>query len=265
MDREEFDRRAKALADKRGFVTAASLAEALDLPESESKERLKALYDGGALELDLDGEDFVYRLKGQVKGTDAKPVVAKAVAAKAAKRQEVGEPTAPTPNKPTGIRVRELPDEDDGDSKEQAPESDDGPGIADQLQEATQALVTQGRTAVKDAAFGALVDEPGAKEVADEDRKKLLYGIGLGAIFPGIGLFYSAPMLSAGLATAFVLLVLGILQVIPVLGTILSLYVFGAFMLASGLLGGLYTHRFNKTGRRTRLLKSGEGRRALPF
>ena len=249
MDSEEFETRARGLAEGRGYVTAASLAEALGLPEGEAKERLQAMYDSGALELDLEGDDFVYRLKGRVKGTPAAAPLATE--------------SAPAEEKAPPVRIAE-PEPDEGSSEDDEAE-DSGPGIAEQLKDATTALVKDGQTAVKEAALGSLVDDPGAAPVDEDDRKKLLYGIGLGALFPGVGLFYAAPMISASVATAVVLLVLGILQAIPVLGTILSLYVFGAFMLVSGLLGGLYTHRYNKTGRRTRLLRGGEGIKALPF
>jgi hypothetical protein len=254
MDRAEFEDRARAMAETQGYVTAATLSDELGLSEADAKAQLQLMYDGGALELDLEGDDFVYRLKGQVKGTPA------------------AEPAArPAPDELDGeglaqleARLEDEPDPPDSSPPDSSP-PDSGPGVADELREATTDLVKHGRSAVTQAAFGALANEPGAEELEDDERKKLLWGIGLGALFPGVGLFYAAPFLSAGLATAAVLAVLGILQLIPVIGTILSLYVFGAFMLASGILGGLYTHRFNKTGRRTRLLTPREGRRALPF
>lgn len=250
MKQSDFEAAAKAMAVTDGFVTAAKLATELGLSEADAKGQLQLMYDAGGLELDLEGDDFVYRLQGQVKGTPSPAV-----------RTPAASPPAPEPS-PESASVGE--DEPDGPPPpEEAPDS--GPGVAEELRDATNALVKHGRSAVANAALGALTDDPGAKELEDDDKKKLLYGIGLAALFPGVGLFYSAPFLSAGLATAAVLLVLGILQLIPVIGTILSLYVFGAFMLVSGILGGLYTHKFNSTGRRTRLLRPKEGRRALPF
>ncbi len=245
MNQGDFEASAKAMAVADGYITATKLAAKLDLSETDAKARLQRMYDAGGLELDLEGDDFVYRLEGQVKGTTS--------------------PASPSPAPEADDRVKaSVPEPDDEPAGEDA-SPDSGPGVAEELRDATNALVKHGRSAVANAALGALTDDPGAKELEDEDKKKLLYGIGLAALFPGVGLFYSAPFLSAGLATAAVLIVLGILQLIPVLGTILSLYVFGAFMLVSGILGGLYTHKFNNTGRRTRLLKPKEGRRALPF
>lgn len=254
MKQADFEAAAKAMAVADGYITAAKLGTKLGLSESDAKAQLQRMYDAGGLELDLEGDDFVYRLEGQVKGTPspaARPPQAKA--------PELDAPQVGAPESTNG-----EPKADDASVEEDdSPDSD--PGVADELRDATNALVEHGRSAVANAALGALTDDPGARELEAEDKKKLLYGIGLGALFPGVGLFYAAPFLSAGLATAAVLLVLGILQLIPVLGTILSLYVFGAFMLASGILGGLYTHKFNSTGRRTRLLRPKEGRRALPF
>ena len=244
MKQTDFEARARAMAAADGYVTVAKLAAELGLSKTEAKAQLQLMYDRGGLELDLEGDDFVYRLEGTVKGTPS----------------PASRPSSP---EPAIDPVVGPPESDEPAEEEAAPDS--GPGVTEELREATYALVEHGRSAVTNAALGALTDDPGAKELEDDDKKKLLYGIGLAALFPGVGLFYSAPFLSAGLATAAVLLVLGILQLIPVLGTILSLYVFGAFMLVSGVLGGLYTHKFNSTGRRTRLLKPKEGRRALPF
>jgi len=250
MNQGDFEAQARAMARADGYVTASKLAAELRLSEADAKAQLQVMYDGGGLELDLEGDDFVYRLAGTVQGTPGP--------APPATREPAETPSADR-------RVEVDADGEDSEPQDEGEAADSGPGVTDELRDATTALVKQGRTAVANAALGALTDDPGAQELQDDDKKKLLYGIGLGAIFPGVGLFYAAPLLSAGLATAAVLLVLGILQLIPVIGTILSLYVFGAFMLVSGILGGLYTHKFNDTGRRTRLLKPKEGRRALPF
>ena len=49
----------------------ALLAEQLKLDAADAKRRLQALYDSGALELDLEGEDLVYRLKGEARAASS--------------------------------------------------------------------------------------------------------------------------------------------------------------------------------------------------
>ncbi len=100
---------------------------------------------------------------------------------------------------------------------------------------------------------------------ADPTKKKMLWGIGLGFLLPGLGLFYAAPWVTAVLATITVGVVVTLLSYLPIIGGLLTYILMVAFMVASGVLGGLYTFQYNKTGQRTRLSKGGEGRRALPL
>jgi hypothetical protein len=140
---------------------------------------------------------------------------------------------------------------------------------ADQITDAlaplgTEAIASAAREAVKDKAKEALL----GSDDDDPSKKKMLWGLGLGFFLPGLGLFYSAPWVTAVAATAAVALVVGILSLlsgIPILGGMVMYIVVGVLMLMSGVLGGIYTWQFNKKGERTRLSKGSDERRALPF
>jgi hypothetical protein len=136
----------------------------------------------------------------------------------------------------------------------------------------TDALVPLGSNAIAGAAKEAMKEK--AKEALlgsdddDPNKKKMLWGLGLGFFLPGLGLFYSAPWITAVAATAAVALLVGILSLlsgIPILGGMVMYIVVGVLMLMSGVLGGVYTWQYNKKGERTRLSKGSEERRALPF
>lgn len=121
----------------------------------------------------------------------------------------------------------------------------------------TEAMTNAAKETAKKALLGDDSDDP--------TKKKMLWGLGLGFFLPGLGLFYSAPWVTAVLATLVVGVVVGILSYLPIIGGMLTYILVGAFMLISGILGAIYTYQYNKTGKRTRLSKGSDERRALPF
>ncbi len=107
-------------------------------------------------------------------------------------------------------------------------------------------------------------DEPARK-------KSMLVGIGLGAVFPGLGLFYAAPLRAAAILTALVAVILGglgLLGQIPVLGLLfawLKYVAFAALAVGSGGLGALYVAGYNRDGRRTLLSERAPPDKRLPI
>jgi hypothetical protein len=82
-------------------------------------------------------------------------------------------------------------------------------------------------------------------------------GVALGGLLPGAGLAYAAPWASAAIATAVVIVGFELLPLLLAIPFLLCA------MIVSAVLGGLYTWRYNQTGRRSPL--SGEpGSRQLP-
>lgn len=160
-------------------------------------------------------------------------------------------------------------DDDDGFIYRRGDKLREGKNAGDKLAGAlvplaSSSLANAAKDAVKEQAKEALL----GSEDDDPNKKKVLWGIGLGFVLPGFGLFYSAPWLTAVLASlgvGAVAALLYLISAIPILGGMLSYIVFGVLMLASGILGGVYTWQYNKNGERTRLSKGSEGRKALPF
>jgi hypothetical protein len=82
-------------------------------------------------------------------------------------------------------------------------------------------------------------------------------GVALGGLLPGAGLAYAAPWASAAIATAVVFVGFELLPLLLAIPFLLCA------MIVSAVLGGLYTWRYNQTGRRSPL--AGEpGSRQLP-
>ncbi len=243
--KQSIERVALALAQDRGQVTAADLVADHDVDEAEAKRVLALLHQRRELELDLEGDDFVYRLRGEAR---AAPQPAPKAAAK----------PAPKPKPKPAPKPKPKPKPKPEEPKEPNSEKEPSEG-------ASQALMRRGKEALRDVALSAVVDR-GKKDEApsDEDKKSLLWGVGLGFFLPGAGLFYAAPWITAVFTTVVVVAAISILQLIPFFGAILTYMLFGAFMLTSGVLGGLYTHQFNKRGKRTRLLKD-RGPKLLPL
>jgi hypothetical protein len=71
-----------------------------------------------------------------------------------------------------------------------------------------------------------------------------------------IGLFYSAPLLTAGIASALYVGVVLALLFIPLIGTAALFYVIPLVHLACAALGPAYAWRFNRVGARSALLPS---------
>ena len=91
------------------------------------------------------------------------------------------------------------------------------------------------------------------KEVAADleggpKKKSILIGVGLGFILPGVGLFYSAPWLIAIVATLMAVAFYWISS-IPLIGGGMG----AAFVLLSGVAGGLFAREHNKQGKRAHL------------
>ena len=102
---------------------------------------------------------------------------------------------------------------------------------------------------------------------AQPPKKSLALGFLLGLI-PGLGLFYSAPLVTAAVATLFVgavLTIVGWLAIIPIIGWLVGKLTFAALTFGSALLGLLYTNAYNKNGRRTQLSERVDPTRRLPL
>jgi hypothetical protein len=89
--------------------------------------------------------------------------------------------------------------------------------------------------------------------LAAGQRRKLAVGFLLGGLLPGFGLFYTAPLPVAVLASAAFVVGVKLIGVIPVLSTFLLIPFVVVFAVASAVLGGLYTWQYNQTGKRTPL------------
>ena len=241
------ERAALGMAQEHGKVTAAQLVDEHGIDDAEAKRVLALLHERRELELDLEGEDFVYRLRGTARAAPPAAKPAAKPAREAAPPKPEAEPQAePTPEPKAKPK-----------SSSRSKSDDDGEG-------AGQALMRRGKEALTEVALDAMVDRGKKEDAGGDDKKSLLWGVGLGFFVPGAGLFYAAPWITAVFATVVVAAVVGILQLIPLLGGLLTYIVLAAFMVTSGALGGLYTYKFNRTGKRTRLLKEG-GPKALPL
>jgi hypothetical protein len=250
MSRAAFESAVRDATRDGGAVRVNEIAAKVGVSREEAKGYIDAMYAAGELELDLDGDDFVYRRKRK-KGDPLPP-----------SRIEV----SPAP-KPVAKKRAPEPEPEPDEPEEKPVKKGKEKSVIDSAKEAaTGALVpirdTLLKEAAKEAAKRALGgdDEPSAGP-----KKSMAWGVGLGLLLPGAGLFYSAPWITAILATVAVGLVMTILSYLPIIGPALTYIVFGLFMVASGGLGAIYTYQFNKTGKRTRLSKATEDRKALPF
>ncbi len=92
----------------------------------------------------------------------------------------------------------------------------------------------------------------GEMALPPDKRRNVAVGVLLGVI-PGFGLFYSAPWPVAIGASIVVFVGFKVLAFIPVLGSLLLFPFIGVCMVASGILGGLYTWQYNQKGKRSPL------------
>ena len=101
--------------------------------------------------------------------------------------------------------------------------------------------------------------EAGAKGalLPADKRRSIAVGVLAGGLLPGFGLFYTAPWPVALGASAVVVIGWKILSLIPFFSSFLLVPFFVVCVVASAVLGGLYTWQYNQTGKRTPL---GDGR-----
>ncbi len=84
----------------------------------------------------------------------------------------------------------------------------------------------------------------------EERRRKVALGVVLGGLFPGLGLAYTAPWPVVAVASAAVILGYKILALIPIFSSFLLVPFLVVCAVGSGVLGGLYTWRYNQGGKR---------------
>ncbi|MBK8696357.1 MAG: hypothetical protein IPN17_29835 [Deltaproteobacteria bacterium] len=139
-----------------------------------------------------------------------------------------------------------------------------GVDAIDSLREGFDALRDR---VVKDAATRVvreklgLDDEPSTERRAKSSRApKARRDLRLAALFGilggPIGLFYSAPLLTAGIASAIYVAAVLALLFIPLIGTAALFYLVPLVHLACAALGPAYAWRFNRVGARSPLLPS---------
>jgi hypothetical protein len=86
-----------------------------------------------------------------------------------------------------------------------------------------------------------------------EKRRKIGVGIVLGGLFPGFGLAYAAPWPVVVALSLVVGVGVKVIGLIPILSSFLLIPFVALAALASAVLGGLYTWRYNQAGRRAPL------------
>ncbi|MBK6535640.1 MAG: hypothetical protein IPF99_40755 [Deltaproteobacteria bacterium] len=120
---------------------------------------------------------------------------------------------------------------------------------------------------VKDAATRVVREKLGLDDEPPADRRskassapKARRDLRLAALFGilggPIGLFYSAPLLTAGIASAIYVAAVLALLFIPLIGTAALFYLVPLVHLACAALGPAYAWRFNRVGARSALLPS---------
>lgn len=89
--------------------------------------------------------------------------------------------------------------------------------------------------------------------LAPEQRRKLALGVILGGLLPGVGLAYSAPWPIVVASSAVVIVGVKVLSLIPLLSSFLVVPFLVVCAIASAVLGGAYTWRYNQAGKRAAL------------
>ncbi len=115
--------------------------------------------------------------------------------------------------------------------------------------------------ALKDQVVGDVVksqlgikDQEAAKEA---NKKSIATGAILGLIFPPAAFIYAAPVLEGVLASViYIVIGLGVTK-IPIIGSLLGIYVVLALNLLGAAMGLAYTFRYNRNGKRMPLLPKG--------
>jgi hypothetical protein len=83
----------------------------------------------------------------------------------------------------------------------------------------------------------------------EKNQKNVVLAFILGLVLPGLGLFYVAPWLVAGIGTVAVLVIYKVLGWIPLLGSVVMALV----ALVSAGLCVLYARAYNRTGKRVEI------------
>ncbi len=111
---------------------------------------------------------------------------------------------------------------------------------------------------LKDEVVGDVVKTQLGMDSSDaksaRDKKSIATGAILGLIFPPAMFAYAAPVLEGVAASIIYLLVVLGVQKIPLLGSLLGMYVVLALNLLGAFLGLAYTFRYNRNGKRMPLL-----------
>jgi hypothetical protein len=105
----------------------------------------------------------------------------------------------------------------------------------------------RGGLAAKVGTALALGDDGGLPE---ERRRKIALGVVLGGLFPGLGLAYTAPWPVVVATSVVVIIGYKLLALIPIFSSFLLVPFLVVCAVASGVLGGLYTWRYNQAGKR---------------
>jgi hypothetical protein len=121
------------------------------------------------------------------------------------------------------------------------------------------ALAAKVGAAVTMAKMGASVGGP----LAPDKQRKVALGVLLGGLLPGFGLVYSAPWPVAIAGSIVVFAGIKIIGLIPFFSTLLLVPFLVVCVLASAILGGLYTWQYNQTGKRTPLGDEGSPQKML--
>lgn len=121
------------------------------------------------------------------------------------------------------------------------------------------------REAAEDAALaarvgGALAGRDAGGPLAPDKRRKLSLAVGLGAIFPGFGLVYAAPLSVSIAGVVAGAIAFKILSWLPFFISGPAFLVLAAI---SGVLGGLYAWQYNQMGKRSPLGEEGRSLRRL--
>lgn len=92
------------------------------------------------------------------------------------------------------------------------------------------------------------------KKVSPKARKDLRIAGGLGLLGGPFGLFYAAPMLTAGIFSVLYVAVVVTLFFVPLLGTAVLFYVVPPVHLVSAAVSAAYAWRYNRSGARSALI-----------
>ena len=124
-------------------------------------------------------------------------------------------------------------------------------------EDAVESLFSRAKS-LKDEVVGDVVKTQLGMESSEaktaRDKKSIATGAILGLIFPPAMFAYATPVLEAVAASIVYLLVVIGVQKIPLLGSLLGMYVVLALNLLGAFLGLAYTFRYNRNGQRMPLL-----------